>query len=123
MLFVLLGTGFYAVWMSYHTILQHREFGTSALDLGTYNTMFFNALQRRRRGVARVGATFGDEGCGAAAREVSGRRRVRTFQRLCSHLTPARVNGDRLSVIAAGRRPPKKARALRGTIWANRAGS
>jgi uncharacterized membrane protein len=44
MIFVLLGAGFYAVWMSYHTILQHRQFGTSALDLGTYNTMFFNAL-------------------------------------------------------------------------------
>jgi uncharacterized membrane protein len=44
MLLVLLAAGFYAVWMSYHTILQHRQFGTSALDLGTYNTMFFNAL-------------------------------------------------------------------------------
>ena len=41
---VLLGTAFYAVWMSYGTILQHRQFGTAAFDLGNYDTMFFNAL-------------------------------------------------------------------------------
>jgi uncharacterized membrane protein len=44
MLIVLLGVGFYAVWMSYGTILQHRQFGTAAFDLGNYDTMFFNAL-------------------------------------------------------------------------------
>jgi len=41
---VLLGSAFYAVWMSYGTILQHREFGTAAFDLGNYDTMFFNTL-------------------------------------------------------------------------------
>src|SRR6185436_17113545 len=32
------------VWMSWGTILQHRHFGTSAYDLGNYDTMFFNTL-------------------------------------------------------------------------------
>ncbi|HVZ73681.1 MAG TPA: DUF2079 domain-containing protein [Polyangia bacterium] len=41
---VLLGAVFYAVWMSWGTILQHREFGTAAFDLGNYDTMFFNTL-------------------------------------------------------------------------------
>jgi uncharacterized membrane protein len=41
---VVLGTLFYAVWMSWGTILQHRHFGTSAYDLGNYDTMFFNTL-------------------------------------------------------------------------------
>ncbi|MDB4980221.1 MAG: hypothetical protein JWM82_973, partial [Myxococcales bacterium] len=41
---VLLGVAFYAVWMSYGTILQHRQFGTAAFDLGNYDTMFFNTL-------------------------------------------------------------------------------
>jgi uncharacterized membrane protein len=41
---VLLGTAFYAVWMSWGTILQHRQFGTAAFDLGNYDTMFFNTL-------------------------------------------------------------------------------
>src|SRR5262249_46759220 len=39
---VVLGTVFYAVWMSYWTVLQHRQFGTTAFDLGNYDTMFFN---------------------------------------------------------------------------------
>ena len=42
--FLVLGVAFYAVWMSYGTILQHREFGTAAFDLGNYDSMFFNAL-------------------------------------------------------------------------------
>ncbi|HVX95113.1 MAG TPA: DUF2079 domain-containing protein [Polyangia bacterium] len=41
---VVLGTLFYAVWMSYGTILQHRQFGTAAFDLGNYDTMFYNML-------------------------------------------------------------------------------
>jgi uncharacterized membrane protein len=41
---VLLGAAFYAGWMSYGTILQHRQFGTAAFDLGNYDTMFFNAM-------------------------------------------------------------------------------
>jgi uncharacterized membrane protein len=41
---VLLGVAFYAVWMSYGTILQHRQFGTAAFDLGNYDNMFFNTL-------------------------------------------------------------------------------
>lgn len=41
---VLLGTAFYAVWMSYGTILQHRQFGTATFDLGNYDVMFFNTL-------------------------------------------------------------------------------
>jgi uncharacterized membrane protein len=42
-----LGVAFYAVWMSWGTILQHRQFGTAAADLGSYDTMFFNALHGR----------------------------------------------------------------------------
>ncbi len=41
---LLLAVTFYAVWMSWGTILQHHHFGTAAADLGTYDTMFFNAL-------------------------------------------------------------------------------
>jgi uncharacterized membrane protein len=41
---VLLASAFYAVWMSWGTIMQHRQFGTAAFDLGNYDTMFFNAL-------------------------------------------------------------------------------
>jgi uncharacterized membrane protein len=41
---VALATIFYAVWMSYGTILQHRQFGTAAFDLGNYDTMFYNTL-------------------------------------------------------------------------------
>jgi uncharacterized membrane protein len=41
---VALAFGFYAIWMSWGTILQHREFGTAAFDLGNYDTMFFNML-------------------------------------------------------------------------------
>jgi uncharacterized membrane protein len=44
---VLLATAFYAVWMSYGTILQHREFGTAAYDLGNYDNMFFNLMHGR----------------------------------------------------------------------------
>lgn len=35
---------FYAIWMSWGTILQHRQFGTAAFDLGNYDTLFFNML-------------------------------------------------------------------------------
>jgi uncharacterized membrane protein len=41
---VLLAVVFYAVWMSYGTILQHRQFATYAFDLGNYDNMFFNTL-------------------------------------------------------------------------------
>jgi uncharacterized membrane protein len=41
---VLLAACFYVGWMSYGTILQHREFGTAAFDLGNYDNMFFNLL-------------------------------------------------------------------------------
>jgi uncharacterized membrane protein len=41
---VLLAAVFYAVWMGWGTILQHRHFGTAAADLGGYDSMFFNAL-------------------------------------------------------------------------------
>jgi uncharacterized membrane protein len=41
---VLLGVAFYSVWMSYGSILQHRQFATFAYDLGNYDNMFFNAL-------------------------------------------------------------------------------
>lgn len=41
---VLLGVVFYAAWMSVYTILQHRQFGTMAFDLGSYDTTFYNAL-------------------------------------------------------------------------------
>jgi uncharacterized membrane protein len=41
---VLLATVLYAVWMSYGTILQHRQFGTYAFDLGNYDNMFFNLM-------------------------------------------------------------------------------
>ena len=44
LLVVLLSMGFYAVWMSYQSILQHHQFGTMAFDLGSYDTTFFNAL-------------------------------------------------------------------------------
>jgi uncharacterized membrane protein len=44
MVLVLLAAAFYAGWMSYGTILQHRQFATAAFDLGNYDTMFFNAL-------------------------------------------------------------------------------
>jgi uncharacterized membrane protein len=44
---VLVASAFYAVWMSWGTILQHRHFGTAAFDLGNYDTMFFNALHGR----------------------------------------------------------------------------
>jgi uncharacterized membrane protein len=43
-LVMLLGVAFYAVWMSYATILQHREFATFAYDLGNYDNMFYNTL-------------------------------------------------------------------------------
>ena len=41
---VAVGAVFYAIWMSYGTILQHHQFGTAAFDLGNYDTMFFNTL-------------------------------------------------------------------------------
>jgi len=44
MALVLLGVAFYSVWMSYGTILQHRQFATATFDLGNYDNMFFNAL-------------------------------------------------------------------------------
>ncbi len=44
---VLLGVAFYGVWMSYGTILQHRQFATFAYDLGNYDNMFFNTLHGR----------------------------------------------------------------------------
>jgi uncharacterized membrane protein len=44
---VVAGVLFYALWMSWGTILAHRQFGTAAADLGTYDTMFFNALHGR----------------------------------------------------------------------------
>ena len=44
---VLLGVAFYAVWMSYGTILQHREFQTFAYDLGNYDNMFYNLMHGR----------------------------------------------------------------------------
>jgi uncharacterized membrane protein len=44
---VLLATIFYAVWMSWATILQHRQFGTFAFDLGNYDNMFFNLMHGR----------------------------------------------------------------------------
>jgi uncharacterized membrane protein len=44
MVLVLLGACFYAAWMSYGTILQHRQFATATFDLGNYDSMFFNAL-------------------------------------------------------------------------------
>ncbi|HVU49813.1 MAG TPA: DUF2079 domain-containing protein [Polyangia bacterium] len=44
---VLLGVAFYAVWMSWATILQHREFATFAYDLGNYDNMFYNLMHGR----------------------------------------------------------------------------
>ena len=41
---VVLAAAFYAIWIGYYTVLQHRQFETMAFDLGAYDNMFFNAL-------------------------------------------------------------------------------